>query len=68
MRHGQSIWNKTGRFSGWVDVPLNDVGIKEAQLAGKQLKDLGFDFKLAFTSCLVRATKTLDLMCQEMSI
>jgi 2,3-bisphosphoglycerate-dependent phosphoglycerate mutase len=63
VRHGQSIWNKTGRFSGWVDVPLNDIGVKEAKLAGKQLKEQGFDFKLAFTSCLVRATTTLDLIC-----
>lgn len=34
VRHGQSIWNKAGRFSGWIDVPLNDVGVQEAKQAG----------------------------------
>lgn len=31
VRHGQSIWNKAGRFSGWIDVPLNDIGVQEAR-------------------------------------
>lgn len=51
-----------------MDVPLNEIGINEAKIAGKQLKDKGFDFQIAFTSCLVRATKTLDLICEEMKI
>ena len=34
VRHGQSIWNKDGRCSGWVDVPLNDKGHSEAHEAG----------------------------------
>lgn len=39
VRHGQSIWNKAGKFSGWVDVPLNDTGRDEARKAGQMLLD-----------------------------
>ena len=45
VRHGQSIWNKDGRCSGWVDVPLNDKGRQEAHEAGILLKKLGYEFE-----------------------
>ena len=39
LRHGLSQWNNENRFTGWVDVPLSDVGMEEARNAGKLLKD-----------------------------
>lgn len=55
VRHGQSIWNKDGRCSGWVDVPLNEKGRQEAHDAGILLKKLGYEFDLSYTSYLWRA-------------
>lgn len=57
IRHGESIWNRQNRFTGWVDVPLSVTGIAEAQKAGELLADEHFD--VAFTSTLVRAQDTL---------
>lgn len=57
IRHGQSIWNKENRFSGWADVPLSKKGIKEAKEAGKKLQKMKFD--VAYTSELIRAQLTL---------
>ena len=59
VRHGESIWNKANKFTGWTDVELSDNGIKEAQEAGLILKDKGFTFDIAYTSVLKRATDTL---------
>jgi 2,3-bisphosphoglycerate-dependent phosphoglycerate mutase len=66
VRHGQSVWNKENRFTGWKDVTLSEQGISEAIKAGKVLKDEGYNFKLAYTSYLTRAIKTLWLMLEEM--
>lgn len=66
IRHGQSTWNKENRFTGWTDVPLSEQGIEEAKNAGKLLKEEGFHFKMAYTSYLSRAIKTLWLVLEEM--
>lgn len=66
LRHGESIWNKENRFTGWTDVPLSEKGIEEAREAGRNLKELGFSFDVAFTSYLKRAIKTLWLVLEEM--
>ena len=50
VRHGQSVWNLENRFTGWTDVGLSEQGIKEAQEAGKKLKELGYTFDVAYTS------------------
>ncbi len=65
-RHGQSTWNKENRFTGWTDVGLTERGIREAKDAGKILKEEGFEFKLAYTSYLKRAIKTLWYILEEM--
>ena len=62
VRHGQSQWNLENKFTGWVDVPLTDLGEKEAQRAGNHLKGMKFD--VAFTSDLQRAQKTLGIVLQ----
>lgn len=66
VRHGESIWNNENRFTGWTDVPLSEQGIKEAKKAGQTLKNEGYHFRLAYTSYLTRAIKTLWLMLEEM--
>lgn len=65
-RHGQSIWNLENLFTGWTDVDLTDKGVQEARTAGQQLKELGFQFDIAYTSVLKRAIRTLWLILDEM--
>ena len=52
LRHGESLWNKENRFTGWTDVDLSDKGIAEACKAGDMLKEAGFSFEAAYTSYL----------------
>lgn len=59
LRHGESQWNLENRFTGWVDIDLSEKGKKEAEEAGKKLKDFKID--KAHTSVLKRAIDTLDL-------
>ncbi len=59
IRHGESTWNLENRFTGWVDVPLTDTGVAQAKKAGALLLGAGFDFDVAYTSVLKRATHTL---------
>ncbi len=66
LRHGQSAWNKENRFTGWMDVPLSELGIEEAKKAGRTLKEHGFVFGDAHVSFLQRAIKTLWLALEEM--
>jgi 2,3-bisphosphoglycerate-dependent phosphoglycerate mutase len=63
VRHGQSQWNLENRFTGWVDVPLTDLGRQEARRAGAHLK--GIRFEKAFTSVLQRAQETLRIILEE---
>ncbi|MCB0726812.1 MAG: 2,3-bisphosphoglycerate-dependent phosphoglycerate mutase [Ignavibacteriae bacterium] len=63
VRHGQSQWNLENKFTGWVDIDLSDAGIAEAKKAGEKLKNYKFDE--AFTSDLIRAQRTLDLILEE---
>ena len=63
VRHGQSVWNKENKFTGWVDVDLTDKGIEEAEKAGELLTDYKFDE--AYTSVLMRANRTLDIILKK---
>jgi 2,3-bisphosphoglycerate-dependent phosphoglycerate mutase len=66
LRHGQSQWNLENRFTGWVDVPLSELGIEEAKRAGRELREAGLRFDVAYTSVLKRAIKTLWLALEEL--
>ncbi|MCL2875158.1 MAG: 2,3-diphosphoglycerate-dependent phosphoglycerate mutase [Betaproteobacteria bacterium] len=66
LRHGESVWNKENRFTGWTDVDLTERGIAEARAAGQLLKSEGYFFDLAFTSMLKRANKTLNIVLEEL--
>ena len=68
LRHGESIWNKENRFTGWTDVDLSEKGIQEARQAGKILKKEGYSFDVAFTSVLKRAIRTLWIVQDEMNL
>ena len=68
LRHGESIWNQENRFTGWTDVDLSPKGVAEAEEAGKILKSKGFTFDLAFTSVLIRAERTLEIVLDEMDL
>ena len=66
VRHGQSEWNLKNLFTGWRDVDLTEVGVKEAREAGRKLKAQGLAFDVAYTSALKRAQRTLSLVLEEM--
>jgi 2,3-bisphosphoglycerate-dependent phosphoglycerate mutase len=66
VRHGESEWNKKNLFTGWRDVDLTENGIEEARAAGRKLKAQGFSFDVAFTSALIRAQHSLDLVLDEL--
>jgi 2,3-bisphosphoglycerate-dependent phosphoglycerate mutase len=68
IRHGESTWNKLNVFTGWTDVQLSETGVEEARKGGKILKEKGFHFKMAYTSYLTRAIKTLWLVLEEMDL
>ncbi|SDD72271.1 2,3-bisphosphoglycerate-dependent phosphoglycerate mutase [Paraburkholderia lycopersici] len=62
LRHAQSEWNRTNRFTGWMDVPLSEQGIAQATRIGEQMRALSLRFDLAVTSVLRRAGRSLDLI------
>ena len=68
LRHGESLWNKENRFTGWTDVGLTEKGCQEAVRAGQLMKEAGFNFTVAYTSYLKRAIKTLDIALDIMDL
>lgn len=68
LRHGESVWNKENRFTGWTDVDLTEKGIEEATKTGDLLKEKGFKFDKAYTSYLKRAVKTLNCVLDRMDL
>src|SRR3979411_1604384 len=68
LRHGQSTWNLENLFTGWQDVPLSDLGVKEAHEAGRLMKQAGLAPRVVHPSVLVRAIQTADLALGEMGL
>ncbi|NMB49923.1 MAG: 2,3-diphosphoglycerate-dependent phosphoglycerate mutase [Bacteroidales bacterium] len=68
VRHGESVWNKENRFTGWTDVDLSEKGMQEAHDAGKLLREEGYFFEKAYTSYLKRAIKTLNIILDVMDL
>jgi len=66
LRHGESLWNQAGLFTGWTDIALTDHGIQEAHRAGHLLRAAGFVFDEAHTSVLKRAIQTLWIALDEL--
>ena len=65
VRHGLSEWNMLNQFTGWIDVDLNEDGVKEAHEAGQKIKAAGIEFDIAYTSVLKRAIKTCHIILEE---
>ncbi|MDM7934859.1 MAG: 2,3-diphosphoglycerate-dependent phosphoglycerate mutase [Methanothrix sp.] len=68
LRHGQSLWNQEGRFTGWTDIDLSQAGREEARAAAGRLVARGCSFDLAYTSVLKRAIRTLWIVLDEMDL
>ena len=66
LRHGESVWNRENRFTGWTDVDLSAKGVEEARAGGRALAAGGYRFDLAFTSVLKRAIRTLWIALEEL--
>jgi 2,3-bisphosphoglycerate-dependent phosphoglycerate mutase len=66
LRHGESAWNLANLFTGWTDVDLSEGGKREAEQAGRLMRDAGLDFDGCFTSYLKRAIHTLNLSLAQM--
>jgi len=66
VRHGESTWNLENRFTGWTDVDLTPTGVEQAKNSGHLLKSEGYEFDIAYTSVLKRATRTLWHCLDEM--
>ena len=41
VRHGESVWNKENKFTGWTDVDLSENGVTEAKRAGNETDLIG---------------------------
>ena len=67
VRHGQSIWNLENRFTGWVDVDLNENGKVQAEKAGKLIKEKKINIDLYYSSFQLRAKKTLKIIQKTLS-
>jgi len=67
VRHGQSIWNKEKRFTGWADVELTEQGKLEAHKAGMLIKDQKIKFDAYFTSRLKRAGNSLEIILEVLN-
>ena len=63
IRHGQSVWNASNRFTGWTDVDLSEKGVVEAEEAGRQLSGNRID--VVHTSDLIRAQRTAKIVMQH---
>jgi len=68
LRHGESQWNKENRFTGWVDVDLNDKGREEAHEAARLMAAEKYEFDVAYTSVLKRAIRTLWTVLDDMDM
>ena len=67
IRHGQSEWNALNQFTGWKDPDLTAKGIEEAFHAGKIINNLKINFDLVFTSALIRAQNTAEIILKEIN-
>jgi 2,3-bisphosphoglycerate-dependent phosphoglycerate mutase len=68
LRHGESVWNKENRFTGWKDVDLSEKGREEAAEAGRLMAAEKFEFDVAYTSVLKRAIRTLWIALDVMDM
>lgn len=63
VRHGQTLWNLALKYQGHADVELSALGIKQAELLGRRLKE--YDIKAVYSSDLKRAIHTSQMIAKE---
>lgn len=68
IRHGESLWNRDQRFTGWVDIDITERGARQARHAATLLKEAGYSFDLAFTSVLKRAIRSQWIIADELDL
>ena len=72
LRHGESIWNKENRFTGWTDVPLSEKGRDEARRAGELLRSFsGGTYPcgpLSGTAVLETCSEPLRWLCDHVPV
>jgi 2,3-bisphosphoglycerate-dependent phosphoglycerate mutase len=66
VRHGETEWNRNGRFTGWADPGLTQQGRHQARLSGDELADLSATWDVVQTSCLTRALETARLAMAQL--
>lgn len=66
IRHGQSEWNQSNRFNGWIDTKLSETGKEQARTAGRLLQDQGLHFATAYSSVLSRTIMTINRVLEEL--
>ncbi len=66
VRHGESLWNALGQWTGWTDIELSDGGRQEAKRAAEALRDISFH--TSHTSDLRRAQETLEIILAELKL
>jgi Fructose-2,6-bisphosphatase len=62
VRHGETLWNKSGRFQGCTDIPLSEQGIYQANRLREKLSN---QFDCLYTSPLSRALQTAEIICKN---
>lgn len=65
VRHGESEWNRIGRYQGQLDAPLSELGLRQAEALAERLRNEAFD--VIFTSPLQRASKTAEAIARRHS-
>ena len=68
VRHGQSTYNASNRFTGWLDPELTDQGVHEAHAVAEQLRSAGLTFDIAFSSALHRAQRTARIVLDDLTL
>jgi probable phosphoglycerate mutase len=63
VRHGETEWNRQGRFQGQIDVPLNDNGRAQGEKAAEFLQPVAID--AAYTSFMARPKETAEIILQH---
>lgn len=68
IRHGQSLWNNSNRFTGWTNIPLTEKGKLEAEVAGELLNEQEYRFTKVHTSVLQRTVQTWNSISEKMDL